>query len=110
MKPGTEQGGLQGRNKTLTQYAQLIGIPPQETKDMKELEAKYNDRMMLWTHFDEFQRNSSDWLTNPFAQLSSEDIEKDMKKLKQGIGKLKMNMHNLSSDGKDRVLEAYELK
>ena len=65
---------------------------------------------MLWTHFDEFQRNSSDWLQNPFGQLNSEDIEKDMKKFKQGIGKLKMNIHNLTTEDKDRVLEAYEQK
>lgn len=26
----------------------------QETKDLKDLEAKYNDRNMLWTHYDEF--------------------------------------------------------
>jgi hypothetical protein len=33
-----------------------------------------------------------------------------MKKFKQGIGKLKMNIHNLTTEDKDRVLEAYELK
>ena len=42
-------------------------ISQQETKDLKDLEAKFNDRTMLWTHFDEFQRNSSEWLTGPFS-------------------------------------------
>ena len=51
-------------------------------------------------------------MQNAFISLNSEEIEKDMKRLKQGIGKLKMNMHNLvtNPDEKDRVLETYELK
>lgn len=94
----------------LIQYAQLMQIGQQETRDLKELEAKYNDRTMLWTHFDEFTRNSNNWLSDPFNQLNSDDVERDMKKFKQGISKLKMNMHNLTTEDKDKVLDSYELK
>lgn len=109
-KGGQELSGLQGRNKTLLQYSTLMGIPPQETRDLKDLESKYNDRNILWTHFDEFLRNSSDWIQNPFGSLNSDDVERDMKKFKQGISKLKMNVHNLTTEDKDKVLEVYDLK
>lgn len=33
-----------------------------------------------------------------------------MRKYKQGIAKLKMNIHNLTTEDKDKVLEAYEKK
>lgn len=65
---------------------------------------------MLWSHFDEFQKNSGEWTSSGFSSLNSEDIEKDMKKFKQGIGKLKMNIHNLTTEDKDKVLDAYESK
>lgn len=67
VKAGAELNGLQGRNKTLLQYSSLMSIPAHETRDLKDLEAKYNDRTMLWTHFDEFLRNSTEWVQGAFG-------------------------------------------
>lgn len=46
---------------------------------MLNLDAKYNDRKLLWTNLEKFSRQKEEWLKQPFRSLNAEEIEKDMK-------------------------------
>lgn len=95
------------RDKNYTHYAKLMGLNPSANRELQDLESKYNDRKMLWTHVERFNRLSDDWFKNNFTTLNVEDIEKEMKMFETGIMKLRQSILNLSKEGKDRVLDGH---
>lgn len=77
------------RDKNYTNYGKLMGLNPQINRDLQECENRFNDRKMLWTHVERFNRLSEDWFKNNFTTLNVEDIEKEMKVFENGILKLR---------------------
>lgn len=43
-------------DKNYLHYAKLMGLSVATNKDLQELESTYNDRRMLWTHTDKFNK------------------------------------------------------
>jgi dynein heavy chain len=66
-----------------------MGLNPTPNKDLQELEAKFNDRKMLWTHIDKFFKLQDDWFNKDFKNTNAEDVEKEMKSFENGILQLK---------------------
>jgi dynein heavy chain len=77
------------RDRNYTIYGKLMGQNPPVNQDLKDCEARFNDRKMLWTHVERYNRLSEDWFKNNFTTLNVEDIEKEMRTFDQGILKLK---------------------
>jgi dynein heavy chain len=77
------------RDKNYTHYAKLMGLNPSANRDLQDLESKFNDRKILWSHVERFNRLSEDWFRNNFTTLNVEDIEKEMKTFESGILRLR---------------------
>lgn len=92
-------------DKNYQHYAKLMGLSVSTNRDLQELESTYNDRRMLWTHTDKFNKLYEDLQKNIFTTLNVEEIEKEMKGYEIGILKLRQNINNLSKEGKDKVLD-----
>ena len=84
-----------------------MGLNPQPNKELQDCESRFNDRKILWTHVERYNRLSEDWFRNNFITLNVEDIEKEMKTFENGILKLRQNITNLNKEGKDRVLDSH---
>ena len=87
-----------------------MDVNPKPNKDLESLEAKYNDRKLLWGNIERFTKNQDDWFEKPFLQLSTDEIEADMKFFATSNVQLKSRMHNLvreGKEGKDIILESF---
>lgn len=76
-------------DKNYLHYAKLMGLSVSTNKDLQELESTYNDRRMLWTHIEKFNKLHEDLNKNIFTTLNVEEIEKEMKSYEIGILKLR---------------------
>ncbi len=54
-------------------------------KELAELNAKFNDRRLLWTHIENYQRYQEAWYHDNFLKLDSETVEKEMKTFQTAI-------------------------
>ena len=77
------------RDRNYTIYGKLMGLNPQPNKELQDCESRFNDRKILWTHVERYNRLSEDWFRNNFITLNVEDIEKEMKTFENGILKLR---------------------
>lgn len=98
------------KDRDYTNYQKLMDLSPPNNKELAELEEKYSDRKTLWTNIEKFARCHEEWFKSPFLSLNSDDIEKDMKGFEKSNAELKQRLSNLSSDGKDKVLELFTIE
>lgn len=70
-------------------------LNPQQNRELQDLQAKYNDRRMLWTHIEKYNVYQHDWYKGNFMNLDSEVIEKEMRTFENGIIQLKTRLQNL---------------
>lgn len=79
-------------------------IVPAPNKELIDVEAKFNDRKLLWNHVDKFIKLEEAWLKSNIRNFDSEDIQKEVQGFEAAIFQLKIRIANLSKDGRDRVL------
>ncbi|MHA2024046.1 MAG: dynein heavy chain [Candidatus Thorarchaeota archaeon] len=103
---------FKSKDKDLTWQKELITDMKNDRPnfDLQNLEAKYNDRKLLWNNLEKFSKSKEDWLKSPFRLLNSEDIEKEMKQYEKNNAQLKIRIQNLSKEGKDKVLDMFILE
>ena len=51
-----------------------MSITPTPNKELVDLEVKYNDRKLLWTHVDKFMKLDELWIKSNIRNLDSEEI------------------------------------
>ncbi len=81
-----------------------MGIVPAPNKKLQDVEVKFNDRKLLWSHVDKFGKLEEAWLKSNIRNFDSEDIQKEVQQLEGTIFQLKIRISNLSKDGRDKVL------
>ena len=52
---------LKDKNDVFSKVQKLMSITPTPNKQLADLEIKYNDRKLLWTHVDKFIKNQQLW-------------------------------------------------
>ena len=98
------------KNDYFTKIRKLMDLTTPPNKDLADLEMKYNDRKLLWTHVDKLLKCHEDWYKTNIRMLDSEDIQKEMQQFDSTVMQLKLRINNLSQDGKDKVLEVHEAR
>ena len=53
-----------------------MDLNTQPNKDLADLEVKFNDRKLLWTHVDKLLKCHEEWYKANIRNLDSEDIQK----------------------------------
>lgn len=48
-------------NDTLAKVQKLMGIVPSPNKELADVEVKFNDRKLLWTHVEKFIKLQENW-------------------------------------------------
>jgi hypothetical protein len=85
-------------------------IVPAPNKELMDVEAKFNDRKLLWNHVDKFIKLEEAWLKSNIRSFDSEDIQKEVQGFEAAIFQLKIRISNLSKEGRDKVLETHEAR
>lgn len=70
---------LKEKNDIFSKVQKLMAIAPAPNKQLADLQIKYNDRKLLWTHVDKFIKLQELWEKSNIRNLDSEEIEKDVK-------------------------------
>lgn len=84
--------------------------PTEINKELIELEAKYGDRRLLWTHVDKLLKCHEEWYKANIRNLDAEDIQKEMQQFDSTVRQLRLRISNLSVDDKDKVLDVHEAR
>ena len=98
------------KNDAYVKVQKLMEIAPAPNKEMQDVEAKFNDRKLLWNHVDKFIKLEEAWLKSNIRNFDSEDIQKEVQGFEGAIFQLKIRISNLSKDGRDKVLESHEAR
>lgn len=98
------------KNEAYVKVQKLMGIVPAPNKELQDVEAKFNDRKLLWSHTDKFIRLQETWEKSNIRNFDSEDIQKEVQQCEGTVFQLKIRITNLSKDGRDKVLEAHEAR
>jgi dynein heavy chain len=81
-----------------------MGIAPSANKELQDVEIKFNDRKLLWTHVDRFIKLQENWEKSNIRIFDSEEIQKEVQQFELTVFQLKIRITNLSKEGRDRVL------
>ena len=85
-------------------------IVPAPNKELQDVQAKFNDRKLLWNNIDKFTKLEEAWLKSNIRNFDSEDIQKEVQQFQGAVFQLKIRISNLSKDGRDKVLESHEAR
>lgn len=98
------------KNDYFTKIMKLMELQTSPNKELADLEMKYNDRRLLWTHVDKLLKCHEDWYKTNIRALDADEIQKEMQQFDSTVMQLKLRISNLSQDGKDKVLEVHEAR
>lgn len=98
------------KNDAYVKVQKLMGISPSPNKELQDVELKFNDRKLLWTHVDRFIKLQETWEKSNIRNFDSEDIQKEVQQFELTVFQLKIRISNLSKEGRDRVLESHEAR
>lgn len=98
------------KNDNFIKIKKLMNEPTEVNKELLELEAKFSDRKLLWTHVDKLLKCHEEWYKANIRNLDAEDIQKEMQQFDSTVRQLRLRISNLSTDDKDKVLDVHEAR
>jgi hypothetical protein len=64
------------KNDYFTKIMKLMELNTTANKELADLEMKYNDRRLLWTHVDKLLKCHEDWYKTNIRNLDADEIQK----------------------------------
>lgn len=70
---------LREKNEIFSKVQKLMGITPLQNKELQELEMKYNDRKLLWTHVGKFITLQESLEKSNIRNFNAEEVDKEVR-------------------------------
>jgi hypothetical protein len=70
---------LREKNDIFSKVQKLMGITPLQNKELQELEVKYNDRKLLWTHVGKFITLQESLEKSNIRNFNAEEVDKEVR-------------------------------
>jgi hypothetical protein len=67
------------KNDIFSKVQKLMGITPLQNKELQELEGKYNDRKLLWTHVGKFITLQESLEKSNIRNFNAEEVDKEVR-------------------------------